>query len=286
MFKKRTDGKKLKNIDILFKFIPKLMRDRSDAFIFYKQYINYKNIREYRVQKKYEGMNLTNLDILFAATVRIISERPKLNRFIVNQQIYARNKIVLSMAVKKSKSDESEENIIKVEFDGTENIFEVHKKLQSAISESKSNTSNEPNSNNSINRFSKIPTFFFDFFVNVCCFLDKHGLLPKKLIDISPFHASVFVSNLGSINGEAVYHHLYNFGTTSIFITIGKKDNRPVVKDNKICTERHINTIFTLDERICDGYYFISSLKKWTQYINKPELLEKELEKRIIDPEL
>ena len=111
-------------------------------------------------------------------------------------------------------------------------------------------------------------------------------MIPKKLIDVSPFHVSAFVSNLGSINGDAFFHHLYNFGTTSIFMTFGKKENRLIIKDKKICIQRCIDTIFTLDERICDGYYYISSLKKWTQYVNNPELLENKLEKRIIDPEL
>lgn len=286
MFGKRADGKKVKNIDIMFKFIPRLMKDRNDAFVFYKQSINYEKLHEYRAKKKEEGINLNTIDIIFAATARIMAERPKLNRFVANQQIYARNGIIFSMISKSSKGDDGEENIIKIEFNGTENIFEVHEKLQSAIAEVKTKDTNKNDIDKTINKFSKLPAFVFNFIVNACRFSDKHGLIPKKLIDISPFHSSAFVSDLGSINGEAVFHHLYNFGTTSIFVTMGKKVNRSVVKDNKICTQRCINIIFTLDERICDGYYYISSLKKWTQYVNNPELLENKLEKRIIDPEL
>ena len=52
MFGKRADEKKLKKIDILFKFIPKFMKDRNDAFIFYNQYIPYAKLSEYRAQKK------------------------------------------------------------------------------------------------------------------------------------------------------------------------------------------------------------------------------------------
>ena len=155
MFGKRADGKKVKKLDIMFKFIPRLMKDRNDSFIFYKQCINYENIHEYRVKKKEEGINLTNSDILFAATVRVMAERPKLNRFISNQQIYARNKIVFSMISKQSKNDEAEEDIIKIEFDGTESIFQVHEKLQSVISDVKSDDNNKNDIDKTLSKFSK-----------------------------------------------------------------------------------------------------------------------------------
>lgn len=47
-------------------------------------------------------------------------------------------------------------------------------------------------------------------------------MLPRKLIDLSPFHTSLFITNLASINTSFIYHHCYEFGTTSVFLCMGK----------------------------------------------------------------
>ena len=110
--------------------------------------------------------------------------------------------------------------------------------------------------------------------VKFLMFLDKHGLLPRKIIDASPFHTSVFLTNVGSLGIDSIYHHIYNFGTTSMFFSMGKKKKSYIYEDDEIKEEKCITLAFVGDERICDGYYYASSFTLLSKYLKKPELLE------------
>jgi len=213
------------------------------------------------------------MNIIYAAMVRIVAERPQLNRFAMNGSIYARNEILVSLAIKKSLSDESEETTIKLPFTGEENIFEIKEKLDKAIEDNKKVTTE-----NSTDRLAKTLSLVSDGtlrrIVKFLGFLDKHGIMPKAAINASPFHTSLFLTNVGSLGIDSIYHHLYNFGTTSLFFAMGKKKKSFLYEDEEIREEKCITIAFVGDERICDGYYFANSFKLLTKYLRKPELLE------------
>ena len=116
MFGKRSDGKELKHISPIFRLMPCLMKERDDSQVFFNDDIVIKKLEEYTNKKNEEGIRITVLDIVFAGIVRIIAERPKLNRFVINGRIYSRNEIILTMSVKKSLTDEAEETSIKAVF--------------------------------------------------------------------------------------------------------------------------------------------------------------------------
>ena len=125
---------------------------------------------------------------------------------------------------------------------------------------------------------SLIPNMFIRITVKLLRFLDRHGAMPKKLIEVSPFHTSVFLTNVGSLGIDSIYHHLYNFGTTSMFFAMGKKKKSYVYDDDEIKEERCITIAFVGDERICDGYYYATSFKLLCKYLKKPEILEEHAE--------
>ncbi len=83
--------------------------------------------------------------------------------------------------------------------------------------------------------------------------MDRHGLLPKSLIKASPFHTSMTISNLASIRTNHILHHVYEFGTTSILITLGNMREVPVRKGEEIVFERSLPMGVVMDERICSG---------------------------------
>ena len=285
MFGKRSDGKELKKVDAVFRLIPNFMIERSDSQVFFNEDIPITEIDNYIIAKSEEGIKLTLLDIIFAAIVRILAERPRLNRFAANGRIYARNDICLCITIKKSLSDDAEESTLKAYFDGTENVFEVKDKLQNLIAANKGEASNSE-TDNTVNALSKIPTGILKSVVKFLKFLEKHNMLPKSLIKVSPFHASAYVTNVGSLGIESIYHHLYNFGTTSMFFAIGKKKKSYVFEDEDIKEERCVNVAFVGDERICDGYYYAHSFRTLDKYLRHPELLETGAVQRIKDPQL
>ena len=137
MFGKRSDGKELKNVSAFFRIMPCIMKERDDSQVYFNEDIAIKKIDEYISKKAEENIKISLLDIIFATIVRIMAERPKLNRFAINGRVYARNKITLAITIKKSLTDEGEETVVKIDFNGTENLFEVRDKLRTLIAQNK-----------------------------------------------------------------------------------------------------------------------------------------------------
>lgn len=278
MFGYRSDGRKLKNIPPFFKIIPQVMRTRGDSQVYYSYDIPIKAMDEYISKKAEENIKISYMNIIYAAMVRLIAQRPQLNRFIMNGRTYARNEILISLAIKKTLTDDGDETTIKIPFTGNETIFEIKEKLDNVISQNK----NEDTSNDTdilATALSFIPTFLLKVAVNLVFFLDKHGMLPKFIIKASPFHTSAFLTNVASLGIDAIYHHLYDFGTTGLFLAMGKKKKDFIYDDENIKEEKCISLAFVCDERICDGFYFASSVKMFNRYLKKPELLEQPIKK-------
>ena len=273
MFGHRSDGRKIKTLPAFFKVIPSVMLERNDSQVLYKQDIPIKYLDEYIDNKAKDGIKIAYMHIIYAAIVRVIAERPQLNRFVMNGTTYARNKIYVSLAIKKNLTDDGVETTTKIEYQGTETIFDIKQKLDAIIEQNK-----EVEANNETDKLAKtlglIPTGLIRVAVKFLKFLDRHGLLPKAIIKASPFHTSVFLTNVGSLGIDTIYHHLYNFGTTSMFFSMGKKKKSFIYEDEEIKEEKCITLAFVGDERICDGYYYANSFKSLFRYLKKPELLE------------
>jgi len=283
MFGLRSDGKHLKKTSAVFKLMPNLMRERNDSQVLFSQDIITDGMDAY-IKEKFDndGIKISYLDIVFTAIARIIAERPHLNRFVVNGRTYARNSIFLSIVVKKGMNDEALETPLKFEFKGGETIFEVKDKIQEEINKNKE-VDMKNGTDKTVNALTSVPASLIKVAMNIIRSLDKHGILPKALINVSPFHTSAFVTNVGSLGIDAIYHHLYNFGTTSMFYAMGRKKKTYVYVDDELVEKKCISIAFVGDERICDGYYYASSFKLFSKYLAKPFLLEEKGEKKIDD---
>lgn len=280
MFGHRSDGRRIKSLPPLFKIIPQVMRTRSDSQVYYDYDIPITAMDEYISKKAEEGIKISYMTIIYTAMVRLIALKPQLNRFVMNTATYARNEILISLAIKKNLTEEGEETTVKIPFTGTENIFEVKEKLDNIIAANKDvNNSNETDI--LATALGIIPNFLLKPIVSFIMFLDKHGMLPKSIINASPFHTSAFLTNVASLGIDAIFHHLYDFGTTGLFLAMGKKKKSYIYDDenNNFKEEKCISLAFVCDERICDGYYFASAVKQFNKFLKKPELLEENIEK-------
>lgn len=273
MFGFRPDGKKVRNLSPVFRVIPSVMIERADAQVYFKQDIPLKALDEYIDRKQSEGIRVTYMQIIYAAIVRIMGERPALNRFAINGSLYERDKIQVSLVIKKGLEDNSPETPIKLTYNGNETIFEVIEKLDKEITKNK-DLSASNSTDKLAGALSLVPDFLIRWAVKILRFLDNYGLMPKAIINASPFHTSVFLTNVGSLGIDSIYHHLYNFGTTSMFFSMGKKKKSYIYEDDDIHEEKCITIAFVGDERICDGYYYAASFKQLNKYLKKPELLE------------
>lgn len=277
MFGKRADGRRLKKINPIFLLMPHIMKRRSDAQVFYSQEIPIAPLDEYIAKKDAEGIKMSYMAIIYASLVRIIAEKPLINRFVMNGKIYARNSIDISLVIKKGMSETADETPLKLHFDGSENIFDIRNRLEQTIIQNK-----EVTAENATDKLAKtlsfVPSWLIKFIVNFLMFLDRHELLPKFIIEASPFHTSAFLTNVGSLGIDSIYHHLYDFGTTGVFLAMGKKKKSLINVDEALAEEKTLSLRWVLDERICDGYYYANAVKLFNKYMKRPELLEANIE--------
>ena len=210
------------------------------------------------------------MHILIAAIVRATALYPRINRFICHGRIYARNCIQVSFVVKKSLSSEVADTTIKLDFTGHESLPEIRDTINAAIL--KNQSLDTKNGTDKIARlFSLVPNFLIAFLVGTLKFLDMHGLLPKKVLDLLPFHCTAFITNLKSIKGPSIYHHIYNFGNTGMFFAMGKESLKPVVRNGEIVVGKMLPLRIVTDERFCDGFYFVNSLKQLRALLEDPD---------------
>ena len=88
-------------------------------------------------------------------------------------------------------------------------------------------------------------------------------------------YASVYVTNLGSLGLNSVYHHLFEYGNTSNFIALGKIHKGLVVDENSELKVKDVVRIgYTLDDRISEGIYFVKAIELFQNFIQNPEILE------------
>lgn len=273
MFSKRKDGRRIKSLAPYYKIVPYIMKERVDAQVYFEEDICIEAMEEYIKKQKEKGIKIKHMDIILAAIGRVILEKPRINRFIMNRRIYARNEACISLAiVKKLSDDDYVDTTVKFKIKPEDTIFDIAKAEQKIVEENKK--AEESNSTDKLAAaIMSLPNWLIKLVVWLVIKLDNWNLLPKAIIEASPFHTSIFLTNLGSVGIDAIYHHIYNFGTTSGFLAMGGRKER--IKDVKTGeTERYMTFKFVMDERICDGYYYAKAFALFRRYILYPELLE------------
>lgn len=267
----RTDGKLLRNVPYFYKIIPHIMPHRHDAQVFTPQRLRGDALLEYVRRKREEGhAEISFMSVLIASYVRAVSENPELNRFVIGKRIYARNELTISFVVLKQtgNSDEIVESSTKTPFDLTETVFEVSRKIAKTIEENRKVEDNAADI--LVNRIMNIP-MMPGLVVAVIKLLDLWGIMPKAILDISPFHTSMFFTNMASIRNGYVFHHLYDFGTTSQFLALGSPEKQI---DHTGKTRVFLPLGAVTDERICPGAKYVQAFRSMQHYLMHPELLE------------
>lgn len=280
MFGFRSDGYKVKGLDPIDQLIPQLMRTRNDAMNYNTMPVRVENIDKWIKEKSdKENIRFNYMHVVVASMVRTYAMRQRLNRFVVNGRIYQRNGLYMSISTKLSLSDESPELTTKIRFTGQENIYEIKEKLDNAI-KAATEADRENASTKTAGKITMIPAFLMGAGVGLIRFLDRYGMLPKSLIDnVSPFHTSFYLTNLKSIKGDWIFHHLYNFGTTGMFVSIGKEKLEACVNEDEELEVGKVMTLgITTDERYCDGFYYLKSMRLWKSLLADPSKLEERLD--------
>ncbi len=268
---RRADGKRLRNTDPMYTVAPFIMDKRYDAMNMITIDIPLEPMQKYINAKRKEGQNFSHMALILAAYLRTAAEYPELNRFIMNKRIYARTEFPVGMVVLKSGQTDNG-TMTKMYFEFEDTLFDVNNKINAFVEENRQTPDANP-TEKLIKVLLNIPGLLP---VGVALFkwMDRHGLLPRAIIKASPFHASLVISNLASIRTNHIYHHCYEFGTTSVFFAMGNSREVPKRKGKEIYFEKCMPIGVVMDERICSGSYFAIAFRRFKSYLADPSKLE------------
>ena len=278
----RADGRRAKGLTAIEMAIPHIMPRRVDAQNFVTEYLDEELIRNYiRTVRREKGIRVSRMAVIVAAYYAAARKHPYVNRFVINSRIYDRNHFCVSFVMLKQRKDGTpDETTVKVFLDENDDVFSINDKIETMIEKN-----SQPNHNNGADKFAN---FMFtlpllpDIVIRLVRLLDRCGLLPRAIIELSPFHTSMFITNLASINAPSIYHHVYEFGTTSVFLSVGKNSPNFLTGDLK---KKLIPLKVVLDERICTGHDYTVFLKTFQQFLRDPSLLEKGHENEPVEEE-
>lgn len=272
----RVDGRRLRTLPPITQMIPYIMVNRNGAANKFAESFEITHVERYIRQKRRDGYTSFGLlHVLLAAYCRSIAKYPGLNRFIAGQKIYTHGEdIQFSIVVKKDMTTDSPETTIKVHFSPRDTAMDVYNKINAEIENAK-NTPLDSSFDNMTHAFTLIPGLILKFTVWLLKTMDYFGLLPKTLLELSPFHGSIFFTSLGSLGIRPVYHHLYDFGNLPVFCAFGCK--RKVIEVDEMgnpVQRKYVDVKMTIDERITDGFYCAAFFKYFRRIIRHPEVLD------------
>ena len=286
----RRDGKLVGKLDSLHIITPLLYPARCDNEAFVSERIDLTNINKWLEERNEKLREETPEDepffkytifhLVVTAMMKTIRLRPKMNWFIANKRIYERNEISSSFVIKKQFSDHGAEALAVVKGKDDDTVETIHEKIKAQVMSGRSEK--KDSSTESMDIISKLPFFLVRFVVWICRILDVHGKVPYSFIASDPYYTSVVLSNLGSIKLKSGYHHLTNWGTTSIIVIVGEKKMRPFFNDDGTFEMKDsLDLGITIDERLADGYYYSKTIKLLKYMLENPEYLERPLAEEV-----
>lgn len=282
-FGDRKEGRRLRTITPLMAFTPFIMIDRSDACNQFAGAVEISETDRWLRAKRAEGYKgLGMVHLFIAAYIRVLCHLPGLNRFVSGQRVYARNTITINMMVKRGITVDSEETCAKVDFELTDTIYDVYRKMNDAVEEIRS--SDDSGTEKAARILMSTPRLLLKLAVKLIKLADYFDWLPMSLLRVSPFHGSMIITDLGSLGIGPIYHHIYNFGNLPVFLAFGAK-RREVELDRhgQPVEHKYVDYKIVCDERICDGNYYASAFKYLRYYLKNPHELEHAPEKIIED---
>ncbi|MCL2157516.1 MAG: 2-oxo acid dehydrogenase subunit E2 [Methanobrevibacter sp.] len=288
----RFDGYRLKNIPSFQKLIPFTMKRRSASLNYFEitydagEILKYLDGKNRNLEENFDPNNpikqYTYTQFFMTLIVRMFALRPRLNRFVSRKNIYQRHNIEIAYVLKKDFSDDGEESTTVDTFERDSNIDDVGYILHDSIKSVKETTDDK--SGDFVDTLMKLPNFIITFVTWIFDVLIYIGYCPAVLRKIDTMQSSVMFANLGSIGLEGTpHHHLYDRGTCSIFISVGRIRKQKYLGENGVEERDVVDFKITMDERIADGFYFVKSFELLKEILDNPQQLDDRLKEVPID---
>lgn len=277
----RSDGDRIKGLSPERRFMPFMMPTRNESVVYHEQNYEIANARRWLrdFNRANPPQSATMFHLFLWACGQGLNLYPAMNRFVLGRRIYQRRGVQVSFAAKKEFTAAAPLVTVKKPFARNEPFVAAVKDMSDRIGEGRSGR--ERQVDKELRLALLLPGLILRFFFWCLRGLDKINLMPRSMIESDPMYASLFVANLGSVGLDNTFHHLYEYGTVSIFAAMGAQKKALVITRDGTPEVREVLQIrWTLDERIIDGMYAGESMqlvKKIMEdpdrYIGKPELV-------------
>ncbi|MBR0138079.1 MAG: hypothetical protein IJM15_06680 [Erysipelotrichaceae bacterium] len=273
----RVDGYYISDMDSFHKYFAHLNPKRTECEVCMLSDFDVTNLMKYLNEKNASGLDykMTIFHVILTAVAKMIYNREKMNRFVSGRRFYQRKDVILSFVAKKKFLDTAEEALMMLNVKPDYTLDTIARKVVGDVNEARDESNQQYGADKALDVVTSFPKWLLAIVMGVFRILDRHGWFPKSFMDVDPNYSTVLLSNLGSIKCDAVYHHLSNFGTNSILLTLGTvHKEKKLMDDGSEQIRDIINFGITIDERIGDGFYFARCMKVIQYIADHPELLE------------
>ena len=275
-FGDRRDGKKVRGIHGMQNILTDFKPHRRDSAVYMNVDIDMTEFVKYMDKMKKTNKKLTYYHGLVDVMAKAMYSKPFLNRFVANRTIYMHNKVSFGSTIKEEFEDKSLECLMIVDVKPNDTLLDVSNTVSEIVDRIRNKKTD--NIDGAADTLGKLPLFLRVPVVGLLKWLDKHGWLPKSLIEGNLYYSSAILSNLGTFKTNGIYHNLTDFGTASSLITFGE-----IKKDEK-SDKYFMNMGITIDERIADGFYFCTALKLIEYIFAHPDLMMKRAGEKVSIP--
>lgn len=274
--KRRPDATYVGDVPALRRIVPFVMRTRTESLVYFQQRIEVDDLLawlEAANAGRSRSERLTLFHVFLTAIARTVRLRPETNRFVAGRRTYQHDEISISFVVRQGMAEDAEESEARVVLTGTESVEDVRRLVDVVVRRERAGVE-QGGDDRLVHFFASWPRPVLNGVARGVRWLDYHNLMPGRLVESIPLYTSVYVVHAGSIGIDPPLHHLYELGTASAFVAIGRVAPQPVVDaSGAVVARRCVDVAYTLDERATDGFYFAKTAEVIRRLVAEPDLL-------------
>jgi len=272
----RPEGRPVEGLQPLRRFLPLLLPRRNDAAVYLEQRLEVgpllAAIARENARRPDDAPQLRLFSVIVWALTQTLTERPALRRYVAGGRLWQRDDVKIGFAVKKAMTDDAGLTTVMLRLPQGASLAEVEAAMHLATQQGRG--AKKLTAERELDVVTRLPIFALRALLRLQAWLDGWGLLPAALLRDDPMYASIFCANLGSVGLDAPFHHLFDYGTTPVFLTVGKVQRAPVVAADgvTIVAADVVRLCWSYDERIADGFYAARSLERFAALLTSADV--------------
>ncbi len=267
MFRRRSDAKLVRDLPTMRAIMPFISPRRNESLVYYTLEIDPEPglafVEEYNRTAPPERQ-LTLFLLYLRSLAMAFWERSHVNRFVAGGRLWQREELWITFSAMMELEVGAHLVTVKRRFDQDRTLEEMVEGVHSKLSRRRGGE--KTRSDGEMNLALRLPPFLIRIGVALLHQANQLGLLPKKMIDDDPLFATIFAANLGSVDMNSGYHHLWEYGPCSAFTLMGRIHTR-------LDGSRYFEMKCTYDERLASGMYAGTALELIKERLENPEKL-------------